>query len=207
MKKQGKQWQTLSSWAPKSLQMVTEAMKLKDLLLGRKAMRNLDSILKSRNITLPTKAHLVKAISFPVQVRTWELDHKENWAPKNWCFWTVVLEKTLESPLDCKDIKPVNPKGNQSWMFIGRTDAVAEATWCEELTDWKISWCWETLKAGGKGHNREWDGRVTSLTWWTWVWASSRSWLWTGKPGVCSPWGCKSQTQLSDWTEVTENHH
>ena len=77
------------------------------LLLGRKVMTNLDSILKSRDITLPTKVHLVKATVFPVWM--WELDHKESWAPKNWCFWTVVLEKTLESPLDFKEIKPVHP--------------------------------------------------------------------------------------------------
>ena len=130
----------------------------------------------------------------------WELDHKENWVPKNLCFWTVVLEKTLESPLDCKEIKPVNPKGNQSWMFIGRTDAVTEATWCEELTHWTISFSWETLKTGGKGDSREWDGRMASLTWWTWVWASSRRWLWTGKPGILQSLG--SQRVRHDW--VTE---
>ena len=78
----------------------------------------------------------------------WVLDHKEGWALKNWWFWTVVLEKTLESPLDCKEIKPVNCKLNQSWIFIGRTDAEAEAAilwppWCEELTHWKRPWCWE----------------------------------------------------------------
>ena len=97
------------------------------LLLGRKAITNLDSILKSRDITLPTKVHILKAGVFPgVVVQMWELNYKEGWAPKNWCFWTVVLEKTLESPLDSK-IKPVNRKGNQSWIFIGRTDAEAEA--------------------------------------------------------------------------------
>ena len=77
----------------------------------------------------------------------WELDHKESWAPKNWCFWTVELEKTLESPLNCKEIKPVNPKGNQSWIFIGKTDAEVEAPmlWLpdEELTHWKRLWCWK----------------------------------------------------------------
>ena len=99
------------------------------LLLGRKAMTNLDSILKSRYITLPTKVHLVKAIVFPVMYGCWELGHKEGWALTNWCFLTVVLEKTLQSPLDCKDIKPVNPKGNQSWIFIGRTDAEAPILW------------------------------------------------------------------------------
>ena len=78
---------------------------------------NTDSILKSRDITLPTKVRLVKAMVFPVVMCGCELDHKEDWAPKNWCLWTVVLEKTLESPLDCKEIKPVNPEGNQLWIF------------------------------------------------------------------------------------------
>ena len=113
MGKQWKEWETLFSWAPKSLQMVTAAM------------TNIDSILKSRDITLPTKVCLVKAMVFPVVM--WELDHKESWTPKNWCFWTVVLEKTLASPLvSCKEIQPVNPKGNQPWLFFGRTDAEAE---------------------------------------------------------------------------------
>ena len=97
------------------------------VILLRKAMTNLDSILKSRDSTLPTKICLVKAMAFPVIVYGCELDHKESWVLKNWCFWTVVLEKTLESPLDCKEIKPVNPKGIQSWLFIGNTDAEAEA--------------------------------------------------------------------------------
>ena len=97
------------------------------LLLGRKAMTNLHSILKTRDITLPTKVCIVKVMVFlVVYTRMWELDHKEGWAPKNWCFQTAVWEKTLESPLDSK-IKPVNPKRNQSWIFIGRTDADAEA--------------------------------------------------------------------------------
>ena len=97
------------------------------LLLGRKAMTNLNSLLKSRDITLPTKVHLVKAMVFPVVMQwMWELDYTENWVPKNLCFWTVVLKKTLESPLNCKEIKPVSPKGNQSWIFIGRTDTEAE---------------------------------------------------------------------------------
>ena len=116
----------------------------------------------------------------------WELDHKEVWMLKNWCFSTVVL-KTPESPLDCKEIKPVNPNGNQSWIFIGRTDAEAEApnlaTRCEELTHWKRPWCWERLKAGERG-NRGWDGWMTSPTQRTWVWANSvRQWK-TGKRGM-----------------------
>ena len=94
------------------------------LLLGRKVMTNLDSILKSRDITLPTKVHLVKAMVFSSS-RVWmcELDCQESWALKNWCFWTVVLEKTLESPLECKKFQSVRPKGDQSWVFIGRNDS------------------------------------------------------------------------------------
>ena len=82
-------------------------------------------------------------------VRMWELDCEEGWAPKNWCFWTVVSEKILESPLDIKEIKPVHPKGNQSWIFTEGTDAEAEApaTWCEELPHWKRPWCWSDLAA------------------------------------------------------------
>ena len=116
------------------------------LLLGRKAMTNLGSILKSRDITLMTKVHLVKVmVFFSSHVWTWELDHKETWAPKNWCFWTVVLEKTLESLLDCKEIQPVNPKGNQSWIFIGRIDAEAPILWPPDVKNWLI---WKDPDAG-----------------------------------------------------------
>ena len=111
------------------------------LLLGRKAMTNLDSILKSRDITLLTKVCIVKAMVFSNNhVWMWEFDHKESWVLKDWCFWTVVLEKTLESPLDCKEIKPVNPKGNQSWIFIGRTDVEAETPilWPPDAKNWLI---------------------------------------------------------------------
>ena len=110
------------------------------LLLGRKAMI-LDSILKSRDITLPTKIHLVKAMVFSSSLAwMWEMNHKEIWALKNWCFWIVVLEKTLESPLDCKEIQPIHPKGNQSWILIGRTDAEAETPilWPSDVKNWLI---------------------------------------------------------------------
>ena len=153
-------------------------------------MANVDSVLKSKDITLLTKVHIVKAIVFPVvmyRCESWTI--KRSWAPKNWCFWTVVLEKTLESPLDCKEIKAVHPKGFQSWIFTGRTDADAVATWCEELTHLKRPWCWERLKAGGEGGDRGWDGWMTSQTQWMWVWASSGSWCRTGKPGVLQSMG------------------
>ena len=115
-------------WARKSLQMVIAAMKLKKLLLlGRKVMTILDSILKSPDITLPTKVHLVKAMIFSSShVWMWDLEYKESWSLKNWCFWIVVLGKTLEGPLGFKKIQPVHPKGDQSWLFIGRIDVEAE---------------------------------------------------------------------------------
>ena len=96
----------------------------------------------------------------------WELDCEESWAPKNWCFWTVVLEKTLESPLDCKEIQPVHPKGNQSWIFIWRTDAEAETPilWPPDAKNWHLKkpWCWERLKVGGEGVNRmRWLDSIT----------------------------------------------
>ena len=149
----GKQWQTLFWGAPNSLQMVTAAMKLRRLLLGRKPMTNLDSILKSRHYFV-NKGPSSQGHGFSSNyVWMWELDYKESWAPKNWCFWTVVLEKTLESPLDCKEMQPVHPKGNQSWMFIGRTYAEAETPilWPPDVKSWLIGkdpdpgkdWRWE----------------------------------------------------------------
>ena len=144
----------------------------------------------------------------------WKLDHKEGWARKNWCFCIVVLEKTLESPLDCKEIQPVHPKGNQSSIFIGRTYAETEApintlaTWCEDLTPWKRPWCREILKVGGEGDNRGWDGWMSSLTQWTWVWVSFRNWWWTGKPCVLQLWGRKEldTTERLNWTELIYIH-
>ena len=111
------------------------------LLPGRKAMTNLDRILKSRDITLLTKACIIKAMVFPVVfVWMWVLDNKEGWVLKNWCFRTVVLEKTIESPLDSKEIKPINPKGNQSWIFTGRTDteAATPILWLPDVNSQRI---------------------------------------------------------------------
>ena len=110
-------------------------------------MTNLDSVLKSRDITLPTKLCLVKAMGFPIHVWMWELDYKETWALKNWCFWTVVLEKTLESPLDNKEIQLVHHKGNQSWIFVGRTDTEAEVPvlWPTDAKSWLME---KTLMLG-----------------------------------------------------------
>ena len=135
----------------------------------------------------------------------WELDCEESWALKNWCFWNVVLEKTLECPLDCKEIQPVHPTGYQLWVFIGRTDSEAEnsntlATSCKELAHWKRPWCWQRLRVGGEGDNRGWDGWMASLTRWTWVWVNSESWWWTRRPGMLRFMGL--QRVGHDW--VTE---
>ena len=131
------------------------------------------------------------------------VDSKESWAPKNWCFWTMVLEKTPQSPLDCKEIKPVNPKIKSALIFIGRYDADWNsntlATWCKKLTHYKTSWCWERLKAG-EGDNRRWDGWIASPTQWTWVCVNSRSLWWTGRPGML--WFMGSQRVRHNW--VTE---
>ena len=117
-----------------------------------------------------------------------ELDCEESWVPKNWCFWTVVLEKTLESPLDYKEIQLFDPTGNQSWLLIGRTDAEAEASvlWPPDAKYWLTgkTLSWERLKAGKEGDERGWDDWMASLTQWKWVWASFRCCWWTGKPGM-----------------------
>ena len=118
----------------------------------------------------------------------WELDYKEGWAPKNWCFWTVVLEKTLENPLDFKEIQPVNPKGNQSWIFIGRADAEAEIPilWPPDVKNWllgKDPHAGKDWRQEEKGTAEEKDDWMASLTWGPWVWASSGSWQWAEKPG------------------------
>ena len=135
----------------------------------------------------------------------WKLDYKEIWVPNNWCFWAVVLEKTLESPLDCKEIKPVNPKGNQSWVFLGRTDAEAEAPilWPPDAKNWLFGRVKERLSTGGEGDDIH--GWMASPTRWTWFWASSQSWWWTGKPGVLQSMGLQRvihnwATELN-WTE------
>ena len=132
----------------------------------------------------------------------WELDCEESWVPKNWCFWTVVLEKTPESPMDCKEIQPVRPKGNQSWIFIRRINAKAKTPilWppgCEELTHLKRPWCWEWLKVGREGDDRGWDDWMPSLTQWPWGWVSSGTWWWTGRPGVLL--SMRSQRVRHDW--------
>ena len=122
-------------------------------------------------------------------------------APKNWCFRTVVLEKNLESPLDCKEIQPVHSKGDQSWVFFGRNDAKAETPvlWPPHEKSWLFGkyWCWEGLGVGGKGDDREWDGWMASWTRWMWVWVNSGRRWWIGRPGALQFMGL--QRFRHDW--------
>ena len=173
-------------------------------------MTNLDHILKSRDITLPTKVHLVKAMVFlVVMYGWWELDCKESWVLKNWCFWTVVVEKTLVSLLDCREIQPVHPRGAQSWVFTGRTDAEAEIPiLCPpDSKSWLIGkkpCCWEGLRGWKKGMTED-----EMVGWHHWL---NGHWLgWT--PGVgygqrvpecCCLWGRKvsDTTEQLNWTEL-----
>ena len=130
----------------------------------------------------------------------WVLDYKESWALENWCFWTVVLEKTLESSLDCKEIQAVLNIHWKDWCWSWNSNTLAP--WCEELTHLKRPWCWERLRAGGERTDRGWDGWMASPTQWTWVWVNSRSWWWTGRPGMLWFVGSQSVRHDSIWTEL-----
>ena len=172
-------------------------------------MTNLDSILKSRDITLPTKSHLVKGYGFSSgHVWMWKLDCEESWVLKNWCFWTVVLEKTLASPLDCKEIQPVHPKGDQPWVFIGGTDAEVESPilWPPHAKSWLIG---KDSDAG-----RDWGQEEKGMTedemagWYHRL--DRREFEWT--PGVgdgqgglvsCDSWGRK-ESDMTEWLNWTE---
>ena len=131
----------------------------------------------------------------------WDLDYRESWARKNLCFWNVVLEKTLESPLDWMENQSVHPKENQSWIFIARTDVEAETPilWPPDVvfSHLKKSRCWEWFKVGGEEDDSGWDGWMASVIQWTWVWVSSGSMGWTGKPGVMQSMGL--QGVVHDW--------
>ena len=132
-----------------------------------------------------------------------ELDYKESWTPKNWCFWTAMLEKTLESPLDCKESQPVHPKEKsvlnihwKDWCWSWSSNTLT--TWCKELTHWKRLWFWDRLRAGEEGDDRGWDGWMASSTQWTWVCANSGRWWRIRKPGMLQP--MRSQRVRHYWT-------
>ena len=166
-------------------------------------MTNLDSILKSRDITLLTKVHLVKATVFSnSHIWMWVLDYKESWAPKNWCFWTVVLEKTLESPLDCKEIQPFHPKGNKSWIFIGRIDVEAETPilWPPDAKNWLIGKDpdagkdWKQEKGMTEDEIVGWHHQLDGHEFEQALEVGDGQ----GSPVCCSPWGCK-ELDMIEW--------
>ena len=208
MGQEWKQCQTLFFGARKSLQMVTAAMKLKDTPWKESYDLPRQHIKKQRcYFTNKCPSHQGYDFS-SIHVWMWELSYKESWVPKNWCFFTVVLEKTLKSPLDCKEIQPVHPKGSVlsiHWKNWWSWNSNLLATWCEELTLWKRPWCWERLRAGGEGDDGGWDGWMASLTQWRWVWVDSRSWWWTRRPGVLWSIGSRRvRHNWMNWTEATE---
>ena len=188
MGKKWKQWQILFSWAPKSLWMVTTPMKLKDLLLGRKAITNLDSVLKSRDITLLTKVHLVKPKVFPVDMYEYESWIKELMflnCTAGEDSWESLGQPTRSNQLILR--KSTLNIHWKDWCWSSNT----LTTWCEELTDWKRLWYWKRLRTGGEEGDRGWNGWMASPTQWTCIWTNSRRWWRTRKPGVLQSMGHK----------------
>ena len=194
---EGKQWQTLFSWAPKSLQMVIATMRLKDAYSLEENYDQSRQHIKKQRHYFANKGLSSQGYGFSSShVWMWELDHKEGWALKSWCFWTVVLEKTLESRLDWKEIQPVHPKGNQSWMFIGRTDAEAEAPilWPHDAKSWLI----RKDPDAGKDWRQEEKGKIEDeVVGWHHLLNGHEfeqaQWFGVEKGSLacCSPWCCK----------------
>ena len=199
----GKQWETVSDFIFGGSKITADggcSHEIKRrLLLGRKAMTNLDNMLKSRDITLPTKVHLVKTIVFPVVMygcESWTIKKVQCWtidAFELWC-WRKLL-RVYWTGRRLSLLKEINPEYSLEGLMLK-----PKLTWCKELTHWKRPWCWERLRGGGEGDDRGWDGWMASLTRWTWVWVNSGSWWWTGRPGVLQSMG--SQRVRHDW--VTE---
>ena len=187
---------------------MTSAMKLKDtyLLLGRKAMTNLNSILKSRDITLPTKVRIVKAMVFPVvlyRCESWTIkkaEHQRIDAFKLWCWSRLLKVPWTARRSDQSILKEINPEYSLEGLMLKlKLQYFGHLMWSAGSLE--KPWCWEGLWAGGKGDNRGWDGWMASPTRWTWVWANSWRWWKTRKPGVLQPMG--SQRVRHDWTMAT----
>ena len=205
----GKQWKQCQAWffgAPKSLQMVIVDMKLRRLLLGRKVMTNLDRIYKSRDITLPTRSVWPRLWFFQwscmdVRVGLWR-----KLSTEKLMLFNCGAGKDSSDSLDCKEIQPVHPKGDQSWVFIGRTDAEAETLilWPPHAKSWLIGKDPDARRDWGQEEKGTtvMDGWMASLTWWAWVWVNSGVGDGQGGLACCDSWGAKSRTWLSDWTEL-----
>ena len=193
----GKECQTLLFWAPKSLQMVTAAMKLKD------AYDQPRQHIEKQRYYIANKGPSSQDYGFSSgHVWIWELDCEEGWAPKNWCFWTVVLEKTLESPLDCQEIQPVHLKGNQSWIFIGRTDAEAETPiLCSPNAKSRL--IWRDPDAGIDWRREKGTREYEMVGWYHWLDGhelEQSPGVGNGQGGLscCSPWGHK-ESDMTEW--------
>ena len=177
------------------------------LLLGRNVMTNLDSILKSRDITLSTKVHLVKAMVFPVIMygcEIWSIKKAEQQRTdvfELWCWRRLLRVPWTARRSDQSILKEISPGCSLEKLML-KLKLQYFCHWCEELTHLKRPWCWERLRAGRKGDNRGWDVWMASPTQWTWVWVDSGSWLWTGRPGMLQFMALQSGTWLSNWTEL-----
>ena len=208
MWKQWKEWETLFFWVAKSLQMATAAIKWKDAWsLEEKLWYPRQHIKKHRHY-FANNGPSTQSYGFSSsRVWMWELDYKESWAPKNWWFWTVVLEKILESPLDCKEIQPVHPRGNQSWIFIGRTNAEAETpkVWPPDVKNWPIG----KDPDAGKDWRQE-EKRMTEkeiVGWHHWLDGHEFEQALgvgdgQGNLACCSPWGPK-ELDMTEWLNWT----
>ena len=199
-----KQWQILFSWSPKITADSNFSREIqRHLLLGRKAMRNLDNMLKSRDMTLPRKAHIVKAMVLPVVMYGWE-----SWTIKKaesqridafelWCWRRLLRVPWTARRSNQSILKEVSPEYSLEGLMLK-----LKLQYLGHLmrTNWKRPWCWERLKVRGEGDDRGWDGWMESPMWWTWIWVGSWSWWWTEKPGMLQSMG--SQRVGHDW--VTE---
>ena len=191
----GKQWLTLFFWTPKITEDGDCSHGIKRcLLLGRKVMTDLDSILKSRDITLPTNVHLVKAKVFPVVMygcESWTVkkaEHRRTDAFELWCWRRLLRAPWTARRSNHSILKEISPTCSlEEWCWSWNSSTLA--TSCKELTHWKRPWCWERLKVGKEGDDSRWDGWMASPAQWRWVWVNSGSWWWTGVLGCCGSWG------------------